>query len=209
MSEGETKSMSAVPDEDGTLRLVIETTPETPLDQLPPRMRLGTMIRRGRIRREKSLREVAEIVGLSEVVLGQIERGIVPVKADHLQQIASVTGCDWEALLQAAREFHVETWSTTGGKEGVVAVSVAGDARVSLPPFGPVPSEHVMPPEQLFVEYREGWFAGASGRDNPLDMSPEWERGHEDGRVSMEKAFHDRRVELDTHHGDGKAGSSE
>ncbi len=203
MSEGETKSMSAEVDDDGVLRLVTTTEPEQPIDEIPPKRRLGILIRRARVRAEKGLAEVAEVLGISQVTLGEVERGNIPMKLEHIQQIAILLRCDDRPLIDAARDFHTEVWKPTGGKEGVVSVEVTGDAREVRSP------EHVMPPEQLFVEYREGWFAGAAGRDNPMDMSPEWERGHEDGRLAMEDAFNRRRVDLGTHHGDGKAGSSE
>ena len=61
---------------------------------------------------------------------------------------------------------------------------------------GAVRAVFAMPPEQLFVEYREGWVAGAAGREDPGDMSPEWLRGLEDGRMAFETALRSKRLDL-------------
>lgn len=186
MSERETKSMAAEPDGEGNLRLVITSEPEVPVDQVPARHRLGLLIRRARVRAEKSLKEVAEIVGVSLVQLGEVERGLIPIGTEHLRAIADLTRADYDELVQAARDFHTAVWEKPG--EGIMVVGGTGDARV---PHGE------MLPEQRFVEYREGWFAGASGRENPGDMSPDWDLGHESGRLAMEDALTKRRSELE------------
>lgn len=206
MSDREQKSLEAEVGDDGSVRLVSKSVPEVPIDQVDPRLRLGTLIRRARSGVGKGLKEVSDVLGISAVTLGQVERGMMPMSTDQLQQVASLTGVDYECLVQAAREFNSSIWSGTAADFRMVESD--GEAKMLFP----IDSSQVptMPPEQLFVEYREGWFAGASGRDDPQDMSREWERGHEDGRLAMEIAFHQRRMDLGVpEYGDGKAGGHE
>jgi len=156
---------------------------ELPIDQIDPRLRLGTMIRRARVRAKKGLREVSEILDISLIHLGQVERGLVTMGTAHLEQIASLTGCDYLSLVNASRDFQLSLW----GPKGSLGGEMSGNARVV----------YQMTAAQLFVEYREGWCAGASGRANPSDMSPTWESGHADGRTAMEDALQRHRLGLD------------
>lgn len=172
-------------DEIKTIGRAFSAEPEAPIEQVEPRLRLGTLIRRARVGAKLGLAEVSSILGITHVQLGHVERGMIPMGTDHLQQIASLTKCDYQSLVSASREFQEALWAdpkvrTVGGEE------MTGDARVVFQ----------MPPEQLFVEYREGWVAGAGGREDPGDMSPEWLRGLEDGRMAFEAALQSKRIDL-------------
>lgn len=171
-------------DEIKNLTLAHAAEPEVPIDQIEPRLRLGTLIRRARVGARLGLAEVSNILGITHVQLGHVERGMVPLGTDHLQQIASLTKCDYQSLVSASRDFQQAVWSDH-------QLQSIGDEMT-----GAVRTVFAMPPEQLFVEYREGWVAGASGREDPGDMSPEWTRGMEDGRMAFETALRSKRLDL-------------
>lgn len=163
-----------------------------------PVMALANLLTVARVAKGMTLEEAAKAAQIPVPLLTTAERGLTPLSAEHLQCFAREVGGDYTTLLEAAKAFQSALWSQDRPK--LVATEVDGDVRVVS----------AIPPEVLFVEYREGWFAGASGRDDPGDMSPEWSRGHEDGRVAMETAFHAKRTELDIpDYGTGKAGSVE
>jgi transcriptional regulator with XRE-family HTH domain len=160
---------------------------------------LGKIVRDARLNAKLSLRELAHFLDISPVHMGQIERGLVPMNADQCEIVAKVCSSDLASLIEGAKSFNVAIWNrgVTSPVRSSELVMEVSDMRERYP----------MPPEVRFVEYREGWFAGASGRANPGDMSPDWDEGHEDGRLSMERDFNSRRVALETHYGDGEAGS--
>lgn len=169
--------------------------PEIPVEHVEPRLRLGTLIRRARASSGTKLEDLAETIGMSPATVMQIENGNLTIAVEKLQQIAVVTGCDFQALVNASRDFQTALFSDPSERMTVESIAGRG-ARVLA-----------MPPEQMYVEYREGWFAGASGRSDPGDMSPAWQDGHESGRLAMENALHAKRAELDIHYGDGERGA--
>lgn len=164
-----------------------------PIDQIPPQLRLGTLITRARLSAEKTTKELADSLGLSVDHIESVVSGQMPLPAQKLQEVSSILGCDYEGLVQAARDFHTSVWEPAGERTLRLETATMDARGVPVPAF-------VMPPEQVFVEYREGWTAGASGRLNPGDMSPAWESGHEDGRVARESALHQRQVDLGVHY---------
>ena len=162
-----------------------------------PAMALANLLTVARVARGMTIEDAASAAQIPVSLLGTAERGLVPLSATQLRQFASAVGGDFETLLSAAKGFQSALWSEDRPK--LVATEIDGDVRMIS----------AIPPEVLFTEYREGWFAGSSGRDDPGDMSPEWSKGHEDGRVAMEAALHAKRTELDIDYGVGKAGSVE
>jgi transcriptional regulator with XRE-family HTH domain len=75
-------------------------------------MRLGTLIRRARLKKGKNLRETAEALDVSNVMLGEIERGRRPASWEMVEEI-----CDYLDVLDpsifhaALTQFHHEVWS--------------------------------------------------------------------------------------------------
>lgn len=177
-----------------SLRAVGGANPDLPISMVEPRLRLGTLIRRARASSGTKLEDIADVIGLPASHVMQVENGNLPLSAEKLQQIATMTKCDYESLIAASRDFQASIWNPSHDGH-VVGDTTTGRARSIS-----------MPPEQVYVEFREGWFAGASGRPNPGDMSPSWDDGHETGRLAMETAFAAKRSELDIHYGDGERG---
>src|SRR5215475_6119102 len=63
----------------------------------------GALVRREREAREISLREMAEMIGVSPTYLSKIERDeFAPPAEDKVRKIAAIIGCDADALLARA-----------------------------------------------------------------------------------------------------------
>jgi|GEM_PF-1048502 len=112
------------------------TTPqqEKPILEIPPRMRLGTLIRRARIRAKKSLQEMADVLsedGFTPVVLGEVERGKRPVSWDQVDSICHYLDVNPEIFHQALMQFHHEIWS--GQKVAKVVLEEQIEKVTSLP----------------------------------------------------------------------------
>ena len=84
---------------------------DTPIAEIEPRYRLGTLIRRYRVNAEKSLREMAEYLDVSPVVLGEVERGLAILQAGKLQEVAAFLKVRYDPLLEAARDWHGAIWA--------------------------------------------------------------------------------------------------
>ena len=168
---------------------VLANTP--PVEALPAKMRLGTLLRRGRMAKEMSLREAAKALDIPIVVLGEMERGVIPASAIQIEVAAHAYGVSHASLLTAARDWHAEAWKPEDREAGVTLTGIGGGVRMPVDP-----SEIGMPAEQRYVEYREGWIAGASGRPNPDDMSEHWFTGWQDGQTSYTESMQRRQGEL-------------
>ena len=90
---------------------------EKPMEEIAPQNRLGHTIRSRRNVLEKSLdqvtAEIAKALGnqnFTNVVLGEIERGVRPATMDTLQAIARVLDISLEELRQHAIEWHEAIW---------------------------------------------------------------------------------------------------
>jgi len=84
---------------------------DTPIADIPPRQRLGTLIRRYRVNAEKGLRETAEFLDVSPILLGEVERGLAILQAGRLQELAGFLKVRYEPLLEAARVWHQAIWN--------------------------------------------------------------------------------------------------
>ncbi len=89
---------------------LLEKPEEVPIDQVEPKHRLGTMIRRARIKREMSLRDLAEATSMDLVMLGEIERGRRPATQAHVQAISEAMKMHEGPLMAAAQLWHKEHW---------------------------------------------------------------------------------------------------
>jgi transcriptional regulator with XRE-family HTH domain len=90
---------------------------EKPMEEIAPQNRLGHAIRSRRNVLRRSLNEAtADIAkalgnpGFTNVVLGEIERGVRPATMDELQAIARVLDISLEELKQRAIEWHEAIW---------------------------------------------------------------------------------------------------
>lgn len=92
---------------------------ETPLDELPERERLGTQLKRLRMREGKTINEVAAATEVSEEAIQQAERFAAPLSAEQLQSIATCLKVQWHPLLDLARDFHRALWKDDGKEGGV------------------------------------------------------------------------------------------
>lgn len=165
---------------------------QPPIEALPAKMRLGTLLRRGRMAKQMSLREGAKALDVPMVMLGEMERGILPTNAIQIEAAAHQYGISHALLLTAARDWHAAAWKPEDRDgPGVTLESMTGGVRMPVDP-----SQIVMPAEQQYVEYREGWIAGASGRPNPDDMSAQWHVGWQDGRTTYTESMLRRQLEL-------------
>lgn len=150
-------------EETGGLRLVLSVPPpERPIMKIASRLRLGTLIRRARVKAEKSPGDLARLLGISNVLLAQVERGMLPLGTDALRMIADDLRCDYEALVEASREFQLAIFTPT---EGVTVDGIKGEARLTDNPV------------RAYFDYREGWIAGTSGRPMVKGMSHDWKSG--------------------------------
>jgi len=94
-----------------TLKLVTEV----PIEELDPKSRLGTMIRRARRKRGLSLRDLGAATSMDLVMLGEIERGRRPATQAHIEAIAEAMEMHPQPLMEAAQLWHREHWR--GGPE--------------------------------------------------------------------------------------------
>lgn len=98
--------------------LSILTPPkEKPMEEISPQHRLGQTVRNRRNVLKKSLNEataeIAKALGTQDftnVVLGEIERGVRPATMEELQAIARVLDISLEELKQRAIEWHEAIW---------------------------------------------------------------------------------------------------
>jgi transcriptional regulator with XRE-family HTH domain len=91
---------------------------DTPIADIEPRRRLGTLIRRYRVNASRSLRDMAKHLDLSPTMLGEVERGLAVLQAGQLQEVAAYLKVRYDPLLDAARDWHRAIWEAKG-KAGV------------------------------------------------------------------------------------------
>lgn len=87
---------------------------QQPIEEIEPKLRLGRLIRRYRLAAEKSLRDLAQHLGVPEVAMGEVERGLAMLKAEQLQAIAEHLKVRYEPLLMAARDWNRAVFETHG-----------------------------------------------------------------------------------------------
>jgi len=103
--------------------LTVLPTPknEKPIEEVPPKLRFGVLVRRGRIRRKLSLREAAQVLieppiegekDSRAVILGELERGTRPPTEELADVVASTLRMDRDELLQAAKDWHEALWNS-------------------------------------------------------------------------------------------------
>lgn len=98
--------------------LSILTPPkEKPMKEIAPRHRLGHLIRNRRNVLKKSLREVTHGIAtalgnndFTDIVLGEIERGVRPATMEELEAISHVLDVGIDLLSQHAVEWHESVW---------------------------------------------------------------------------------------------------
>lgn len=90
---------------------------EKPMEEISPQHRLGHTIRNRRNVLKRSLNEatadIAKALGnadFTNVVLGEIERGVRPATMEELEAIARVLDISLEELKQRAIEWHEAIW---------------------------------------------------------------------------------------------------
>lgn len=89
-------------------------------EKVPPRNRLGLLIRDWRVQNMMPLRDVADKlaedlgVPVSAVTLGQIERGVRPVASAELEALSRVLGIPMEKLHEQARQWNQAVWEEPG-----------------------------------------------------------------------------------------------
>jgi transcriptional regulator with XRE-family HTH domain len=105
----------------------LETT-EIPLDELHERIRLGTQLKRLRLRAKRSIEELSMATDISVDTLKQVEGFAIPLSAEQLQSIAVALGVQWHPLLDLTRAFHRSVWQDQG-KSGVQLVDM--DTKIS------------------------------------------------------------------------------
>ena len=96
---------------------ILTAKKERPMEEIAPRHRLGRTIRNRRNVLERSLNEataeVAKRLGsddFTNVVLGEIERGVRPATMDELVAIAGALDIDLDILKKGAIEWHDSVW---------------------------------------------------------------------------------------------------
>lgn len=102
---------------------------ERPLDELPEKERLGTQIKRLRLRAKCSVKALADSTNIPEELLESVERFDVPLDANQLQSLATALDVQWHPLLDLARDYHRAIWKQqNGGQQGVQLAEM--DAQV-------------------------------------------------------------------------------
>lgn len=89
---------------------------EKPIDEVEPRQRLGTLLRRYRAQASPpiELGELAEHLGVPQVNLGEVERGLASLKAEQLQKAADYLKVRYAPLLEAARDWNRAVFEERG-----------------------------------------------------------------------------------------------
>ena len=93
---------------------VEEVDTSTPLEEIEPKMRLGTLVRRYRIAARKTTAEVAEHLCVLETMVVDLERGMVSMQAEQLQSLAAFLGVLFEPFLYAARDWNRAVFADSG-----------------------------------------------------------------------------------------------
>jgi len=90
---------------------------EKPVEEIAPRHRLGHLVRSRRNVMKKSLNEATKEIatalgdpGFTNVVLGEIERGVRPATMEQLEAISRVLDVGLDLLRQHAIEWHESIW---------------------------------------------------------------------------------------------------
>jgi len=104
---------------------VVDLTGATkPIAEHPARERLGTLVARYRNAAGKTTGEVAEHLGVTELVIAEVERFGITLSAGQLQNLAVYLNVRYEPLLDAARDWHKAIWEEGGKKGGVQLASM-------------------------------------------------------------------------------------
>jgi len=89
-----------------------ELISEKPISEFSPRMKFGTLIKRARRRRKKMLRDVAEQIDVTAMVISEVERGHRPLSWESVEIICGYLEVpDIEIFQQALMEFHYWVWN--------------------------------------------------------------------------------------------------
>jgi len=108
------------------LRVLKSPAPEKPIEEVDPRLRLGQLFRRFRVKSGRSLRETARALSASVeniVVLGEIERGRRPATSEQIQDFCDFIGVGTVAFFDAARDYHRSVWADNERQMQVVEQS--------------------------------------------------------------------------------------
>lgn len=92
---------------------------QTPIQEVPERHQLGTLVQRYRINKGMTIKELSAAVDIDTEVLEKVEAFEVPLSAQKLQDAAAALGVRWEPLLEASRSFHRAVWREQGNDGGV------------------------------------------------------------------------------------------
>lgn len=103
---------------------------DMPIEEVEPRLRLGTLVRRARMAAGMKLNRVADDLGITNVMLGQVERGLVPFSVDQMKAFALLTMCEYAPLFEASRAFHVSIWD--GSPPGSSVTFIGGDEKTFI-----------------------------------------------------------------------------
>lgn len=90
---------------------------------------LGVRLRRVRIERGLSVRELARRVGCSASLISQVERGITTPSASVVYSLASELGVSLDSLFEVAPHPHPPVWGRPHGAYGAGIVQRAADRR--------------------------------------------------------------------------------
>lgn len=90
---------------------------EKPMEEIAPRHRLGHLVRSRRNVMQRNLNETTKEIatalgdpGFTNVVLGEIERGVRPATMEQLEAISRVLDVGLDLLRQHAIEWHEAIW---------------------------------------------------------------------------------------------------
>ncbi|BBN50293.1 helix-turn-helix domain-containing protein [Mycobacterium avium] len=127
---------------------------------------LGVRLRRVRIERGISVRELARRAGCSASLISQVERGITTPSASVVYSLASELGVSLDSLFEAAPHRELPAWGRARGPDGAGIVQRAAD-RKAIDLLTGVRWERLTPDHDDRVDFLEVVYApGGQSSDN-------------------------------------------
>jgi len=112
----------------------LDFSDETPIEDLPARMRFGTLLRRERIKAGKTIQGLSALTEIHESTIADAERGNIPLSADETIALCQAIGCKQGMLLDLAVEYNHDLWKTAEeGEPGFVATEMQVKTKTLIP----------------------------------------------------------------------------
>lgn len=127
---------------------------------------VGARLRRVRVERGFSIRELARRVGCSASLISQVERGITTPSASVIYSLASELGVSLDSLFEVAPRPGLTAWGRARGPDGAGIVQRAADRR-AIDLLTGVRWERLTPNHDEKVDFLEVVYApGGQSSDN-------------------------------------------